>query len=552
MAYNYQSFATLGVNLNRQNYGSLDISQVFTSQADLNYYMSKGALKEGVSQYWLDTVPYPYAGQYVALVDNATRGVTPYILTEKEDGTFEATKLGVPEVDGETIIINEDGKLEAVIPEIEIPEYTDTNTTYKLSVTATTEDDSEQGVKITLTPYDGETAGTPQSFIIADPDLSDYITLSELETALAKKVDKDSVYTKSEVYTKAETDAAIGKAVSEADHLKRKIVGAKEDINVDAPDAMQYIYMVPSGLTASDNKYYEYIVLEDNGTKYVEQVGNWEVDLKDYLTVASAEETYAKKNDVANTYATKAEVADTLKSYSTTAEITDTLEGYVTDQELTTTLSGYATKTDIPTDHVTKTEFETALDEKIDKTEGAGLITDAEKEKLAGIEEGAEKNVISSVTEQFTITDGELSLNDLVISDIVNLTETLENINKTLEDKVDKVYYTVTAEDGSTSQVEGTLLSPGDKAKLDALTLDDGDISISGSVEAAQVKNLDAWITEHRNSVAGLLSTENEAAIGTLTSKVSNIEEELNNYVLASTYEADMQDIKAALTWKAI
>ena len=40
MAYTYQSFATLGVNLNRQNYGALDISQVFNSQGDLNYYLS--------------------------------------------------------------------------------------------------------------------------------------------------------------------------------------------------------------------------------------------------------------------------------------------------------------------------------------------------------------------------------------------------------------------------------------------------------------------------------------------------------------------------------
>ena len=103
MAYEYQSFATLGVNLNRQNYGALDISQVFTSQADLNYYISKGAITAGVSSYWYDAtdaenikkvVPYPYAGQYLALVDNATREVTAYILVEKADGTFETKEVG--------------------------------------------------------------------------------------------------------------------------------------------------------------------------------------------------------------------------------------------------------------------------------------------------------------------------------------------------------------------------------------------------------------------------------------------------------------------------
>ena len=40
MAFEYQNFASLSVNLNRQKYGPLDISNVFTSQADLNYYLS--------------------------------------------------------------------------------------------------------------------------------------------------------------------------------------------------------------------------------------------------------------------------------------------------------------------------------------------------------------------------------------------------------------------------------------------------------------------------------------------------------------------------------
>ena len=119
MAYEYQSFATLGVNLNRQNYGALDISQVFTSQADLNYYISKGAITTGVSSYWYDAtdaenikkvVPYPYAGQYLALVDNATREVTAYILVEKADGTFETKEVGkAPIGDGKSIEVDAAG-----------------------------------------------------------------------------------------------------------------------------------------------------------------------------------------------------------------------------------------------------------------------------------------------------------------------------------------------------------------------------------------------------------------------------------------------------------
>ena len=113
MAYNYQNFASLGVNLNRQKYGALDISQVFTSQADLNYYISSGTgSKTGVSAYWSDIVPYPYAGQFLALVENGT--VTAYILIEDTEVsgkmTYKLQEVGKKrEADNKTIDIAADG-----------------------------------------------------------------------------------------------------------------------------------------------------------------------------------------------------------------------------------------------------------------------------------------------------------------------------------------------------------------------------------------------------------------------------------------------------------
>ena len=97
MAFEYQGFATLGVNLNRQKYGPLDISNVFNSQGDLNYYLSKGANIESVSEYWYKSetekvVPYPYAGQIVALVENGK--VNVYVLEENPDGTFKTAEIG--------------------------------------------------------------------------------------------------------------------------------------------------------------------------------------------------------------------------------------------------------------------------------------------------------------------------------------------------------------------------------------------------------------------------------------------------------------------------
>lgn len=92
MAYEYQSFATLGVNLNRQNYGALDISQVFASQGDLDFYLSKGVNKENVSDYWKDIVPYPYEGQVIATVFGGE--VKVYVLALNAEGAFVTQNVG--------------------------------------------------------------------------------------------------------------------------------------------------------------------------------------------------------------------------------------------------------------------------------------------------------------------------------------------------------------------------------------------------------------------------------------------------------------------------
>ena len=93
MAFEYQGFATLGVNLNRQKYGPLDVSTVFISVADLNYYTSKGTIVvEDVSDYWKKVVPYPYAGQVVSLV--VDKEVSVFKLVENEEGTFDAVAIG--------------------------------------------------------------------------------------------------------------------------------------------------------------------------------------------------------------------------------------------------------------------------------------------------------------------------------------------------------------------------------------------------------------------------------------------------------------------------
>ena len=113
MAMTYQNFASLGVNLNRQKYGPLDISNVFTSEADLRYYLTKGAVVEGVSEYWYKSasekvVPYPYEGQVLATVIDGV--VSVFALALDLNGDFVTQEIGGKvTADEQSISVDEDG-----------------------------------------------------------------------------------------------------------------------------------------------------------------------------------------------------------------------------------------------------------------------------------------------------------------------------------------------------------------------------------------------------------------------------------------------------------
>ena len=526
MAKNYNDIYTavytknnkmdFGNSMIRGNGIPLDITEVYNSYAAAESYVNSN--------------PVAYEGQILAVTEN--NDTTVYVIAARLAADGESVEHylkpvgSVPDVDGKTIIINNEGKLEAAIPEFE-----DTNTTYELKVEGV-----EGGIKITLTPSEGEA----QSYTINDPDLSDYITSGELTEALANKADK------SDVYTKTETDKKIGDAVAAADHLKRKIVDSVEDIDITAADAMQYIYMVPSGLQASDNKYYEYIVLEENGNKYVEQVGSWEVDLTAYLTKAAAEETYAKKNDVEATYAKK----------------TDIPTDYVSTSEFSTEIAKYETA-------------EVAAGKYVAQEEGKTLIEVTELERLAQVNENAEENYISSVDEnKFTVTDGRLELKELTeyakASDVYTKSEidTKIGIPGIPEEK---------GEDGSVIQeaVPGTGVYQNVYSK-DEIT--DLIADITGGESAADVKaELTAYKTSNDAAVNGLASRVGEvetkitsletllngkadketvedlaSSLGDIDTRVSSLETVLNNYVTISMFNTAINDINDRLTWKTL
>ena len=111
-----------------------------------------------------------------------------------------------------------------------------------------------------------------------------------------------------DTYSKIEIDNKIAAAT----HLKRKMINTVEEINTYAennPDAKEYIYMVPTGLTLADNRYDEYMiipVIDEDGIEIqaIEKVGTWEVDLSDYAKTSEITTLTNKITDLENRIAT--------------------------------------------------------------------------------------------------------------------------------------------------------------------------------------------------------------------------------------------------------
>ena len=72
----------------------------------------------------------------------------------------------------------------------------------------------------------------------------------------------------------AQSAEEVAAAVAAADHMKRVIKETKEEIDLTAADAEQYIYLVKNG-----EVYDEYMVVEGK----LEKVGDWKTDLTGYL-----------------------------------------------------------------------------------------------------------------------------------------------------------------------------------------------------------------------------------------------------------------------------
>ena len=366
MALNYQNYASLGVNLNRQLSGPLDISTVFNSQVDLTYYLTGGTGdKAGVSEYWASLpATYPYAGQIVALATDA--GVSVLVIKESASGFVTEPISAETAVDGKVIAYNADKELTLV-------GFADAATGARLQKSAT-------GVEWVVPGSDGTMTDAEVQQAINDltQDVTNLGTnLDAVETSLTN------------VYTKTETDSAIATAIAAVDHLSREIV---ETLPENANANKNVIYMVRREDGTGQDVYNEYMYI--NGAWEI--IGDTSVDLTGY----------AKTEDIL------------VKSVS--SDFTVTGDGQLTFKAGAAPEINGSKISNIAISNVTG--LQTALNSKVAAEEGKSLVSNTLITKLENLAE------IKRVSGEFALTDGELSVNAIAADKITGLPAALTDI----------------------------------------------------------------------------------------------------------------------------
>ena len=210
MIFEYQNFASLGVNLNRQKYGPLDISAVLTSEADLKYYITKGEFTEGVSEYWYTdentkVVPYPYEGQILATVIDGKANV--YVLELGSDGALKAKPLA-DESAAAAI-----AELESKFDELSVSVQTNTDNITSLQ-TKTTDIENVIGTAATDTE---EATGLYKAIEDSVYDDSSVISrISSIENDYLKSSDKDELTSDIASAKEAAVNEAVTRVLGEA------------------------------------------------------------------------------------------------------------------------------------------------------------------------------------------------------------------------------------------------------------------------------------------------------------------------------------------------
>ena len=518
----------LPMNIKRGNPWPLDASSVWYSYAEMKAYAEKA---DGVA----------YVGQILALVDETGNSAEAYIIVD-QNGTLKPVGAG-PLVDNKTIEIDADSetlmlkdfgkRFYKYIPEeknaegavIRPASYSLTEVSESepwkagLEVRVALEGENFvlgwyepnpttiEGVNNQVAGLQSTIEGVQKSVSDIEKEIGAPVDGETPASGLYAELDKKA--NAADVYSKAETTVIINNAVATADHLRRKIIESYSAIVsfVDehgAEEAAKYIFMVPEADTTADgNIYEEYLVIDG----VIEVVGKWATDLSDYVT--------------------SDDLATALEDYNTSSEVDEKLAGYATSSALQSLIDEVA-------------GVKTSLSGKVDIEEGSRLITSAEIDKLNALVTDAEKNVINSVSADFTVTaDRELILNKDAI-DLANNT-TLKEVKGTADEAKSLA---------STNSASLKLI----QQSVDANTLALENLAAADATLSASIKKNEEAIGGLQESVGSI-----EDSIQALNNSVqdnkdsiSSITTQLNNFVLQSQYDEDIAEIRDILTWKTL
>lgn len=482
----------------------LDRSSVFSSFEDAQLYATGGADSRGLSG-------SSYAGQPVSVYDAETSTITLYVI----DHDRSLKPVGAAPVGDDVSIEIVDGK-------VQLKEF---GTGYYAFVPAVKDDEGnvttpsgyeyKEGFKAGLEArviekvVEGKTVYEIAWYEPSSETLDGFdARLEALNNEVTNKANK------ADVYTKTETEALI----AAAEHLKRKKVDSLEEIDLDAPDAEQFIYMILADTTTDGNdKYDEYMVFEGK----LEKVGAWDISLDDYALKTDLNDKVDKeegKSLVADTeiakLATVAENAEENYIKSVSDKFTVDTDGKLDLKTLTVdSIDGLS-------DELNKKLEEDDLTTWVENNKETlpGLFDSESKEKLDGIEAGAQKNLFDKVNEsQFEIVEtdeGQTQLNvkEISISHVANL-----------EDFLNKKVETETFEE-----------------------LEEDVNSISTTVDG-----LSTSITEINGSIT-TINGNIENLTQSIESAVTDIETALNDYVTIQQYNQDMDVVMKSITWTSL
>lgn len=275
----------------------------------------------------------------------------------------------------------------------------------------------------------------PNQFIFEDGQLSllDFTDATEGQMLVKGSNGQLTWVTPIDTYTKVEIEqrlAAVG-------HLKRKIVKDVEAIEQyikDNTDYYEYIFMVSNGPQNYDDKYDEYIVIEEFDSdnislgEHIEKVGSWEVKLDDYATKEDLKNYIIDPKDgsrlISSTEINK------LAALNENAE-----ENYIKDVDdanFSVDTDGKLTFSKTFSDKIVT--IETTLDDKVDKQEGYTLLSPVDQKKLNALKLDGTDLEISGKVKAENIEDLDDWIAANASTHIVNLDE--GNLTSDLKDKI--------------------------------------------------------------------------------------------------------------------